>query len=109
MQFIEDAMFDAEAIRDTSSHNSNGTDAYELPVKTLIIQNTLDQIVTLQLQGSRDNVNFFNVGNTFDVAAGAWYWQSCDTFFPFGRIVAQCAVAPTTGGLSVWCEKVRGG
>jgi hypothetical protein len=107
MDFIESTMFSEEAIRDTDVHNSVGVDAQELPVKTIIAYNGLNQIVTLQVQGSRDNTNFFNVGNSFEVASTAWYWQTCDTFFPYGRVVAQCSVAPASGGLSIWCEKVR--
>lgn len=107
MNFLESVMFDAETIRDTSVHNSVGVNSYELPVKTLIINNTLNQTVTLQMQASRDNINWFNVGSTFDVVTTTWFWQSCETFFPYGRIVAQCSVAPSTGTLSVWCEKVR--
>lgn len=107
MNFIESPMFSEEAIRDTNAHNSVGVDAQELPVKTVIVYNGLNQAVTLQMQGSRDNTNFFNVGNSFDVAATTWYWQSCDTYFPYGRMIATCGSAPSSGTLSVWCEKVR--
>jgi hypothetical protein len=105
-KFIEDTMFDGQSIRDTSAHTSPTISSSELPVKTLIYNNTLDQTVTLQLQASRDQVNFFNVGSSFDVASNVWGYQTCDTFFPYGRIIAQCGTAPTTGTVSVWCEKI---
>jgi len=107
MEYLESTMFEDEAIRDTSVHNSVGVNSNEMPVKTLIVNNALNQTVTLQMQASRDNTNWFNVGTTFDVLTNAWFWQSCDTFFPYGRMVAQCSVAPASGTLSVWCEKVR--
>jgi len=105
--FLESVMFDALEIRDTSAHYTAGIPAQELPVKTLIINNGLDQTVNLQMQASRDNTNWFNVGSAFDAASG-WSYQTCETFFPYGRLIATCAVAPTTGSLSAWCEKVRG-
>jgi hypothetical protein len=108
MQYLESTMFDALAVRDTSAHNSESIPSNELPIKTLIINNSLDQTVTLQMQASRDNTNWFNVGSTFDITTG-WGYQTCETFFPYGRMVAQCSVSPTTGTLSAWCEKVGHG
>jgi len=106
MQYLESVMFEEEAIRDTAAHNSVSVPSHELPVKTVIINNGLNQIVTLQVQASRDNTNWFNVGSSFDVAATTWSYQTCDTFFPYGRIVATCSSSPASGTLSVWCEKV---
>ena len=104
-QYLEDTMFDGEAIRDTDAHNSATVPAHELPIKTLIINNGLNQTATCQVQASRDATNWFNVGSAFDVTNG-WTYQTCDTFFPYGRMVVQCSVAPTTGTFSAWCEKV---
>lgn len=106
MQFLESAMFEEESIRDTNAHTSTSIPSNELPIKTLIINNGLNQTVSLQMQASRDDTNWFNVGSAFDVAATTWTYQTCDTFFPYGRIVATCGTAPTTGALSAWCEKV---
>ena len=107
MQYLEDIMFDAEAIRDTSSHTSVSVNSHEMPVKTIIVNNDLNQTATLQMQGSRDNASWFNIGSTWDVSANTWAYQTCDTFFPYGRIIVICSVAPASGGLSAWCEKVR--
>ena len=102
----ETAIFDALAIRDTAAHNSTASSNTGYRVKTIIVSNGLNQIVTMQCQGSRDGTNWLNIGETWDVAAGASIYQSSDTYFPFMRSVATCAVAPASGALSMWLEKV---
>lgn len=102
----ETALFNAEAIRDTSAHNSVSSSNVGYRVKTIMVNNGLNQAVTFQCQGSRDNTNWVNVGGTWDVAATTWTYQSCDTYFPYMRTVATCSVAPTSGSLSFWLEKV---
>ena len=61
-----DKTFDAEAIRDTSSHN--GTTIYngEYTIKTIIVENELNQQVSLQCQGSMhdDFTHSFNIIKT---------------------------------------------
>jgi hypothetical protein len=104
---IEDIMFDSQEIRDTDEYNSIDINTRKFLTKTFIIQNSLDQTIILQLQASRDNTNWFNVGNSFDIMASIWSWKSCNIFFPYMRIVAYCPIAPTMGSLSIWCEKIR--
>ena len=95
--------FDALAIRDTSSHNGSILNLFDFQVKTLIIENSLDQQVTLQCQGSAhaDFSNSFNIGSAFNVAANTDTYQTCDSFFPYMRMTAICGSSPTTGDLTV--------
>ena len=102
----ESALFNAEAIRDTATHNSASSTNTGYRVKTVIVNNGLNQIVTMQCQGSRDNTNWINIGGAWDVAATTWIYQSCDTYFPHMRAIATCSVAPASGTLSMWLEKV---
>lgn len=102
----EAVLFNAVAIRDTAAHNSTASTNTGYRVKTIIVSNGLNQIVSMQCQGSRDGTNWINIGSSWDVAAGANIYQSCDTYFPYMRAVATCAVAPSTGTLSMWLEKV---
>ena len=104
----EIAVFDLEAIRDTAVHNSISSDNSQFHLKTIVISNGLNQTVTLQVQGSRDNSTWINIGSTFDVAASTNTYQTSDTFFPFMRITAICSVAPASGTLSAWFELLGG-
>ena len=101
--------FTDEAIRDTSSHNGATVYNGDFQIKTLIIENGLNQQVTLQCQGSghADFSNSFNIGSSFNVAASTNTYQTCDSYFPYWRIVANCNTAPTSGGLSVICYGVE--
>ena len=102
--------FDAEAIRDTSAHNGAVINNYDFQLKTIIIENHLNQIVTLQCEGSAhaDFSNKFNIGSSFNVAANADTYQTCDSYFPYMRLVAQCGSAPTTGDLTVFLIQYSG-
>jgi len=95
--------FTDEAIRNTSSHNGATVFNGDFVVKTLIIENELNQTVTLQCQASahEDFSNSFNLGSTFDVSASTNTYQTCESYFPYWRVVAQCGTAPTTGTLTV--------
>jgi hypothetical protein len=102
----ETAIFDAVAIRNTSATNSSSSSNIGYRVKTVMVNNGLDQAVSIQCQGSRDGTNWINIGTAWSVATATWTYQSCDTYFPYMRAVATCSVAPTTGTLSMWLEKV---
>jgi len=102
----ETTIFNGLEIRDTDDHTSAVSTNIGYRVKTLIVTNTMDQLVNKQCQASRDNSNWFDIGDPFEVAAGATIYQSCETYFPYVRAIASCAVAPTTGTLSMWVEKM---
>lgn len=102
--YDEDQVFIAEAIRDTLNHNSSNAMSAEFLAKTLFICNSLDQIVTLQLQGARDSI-WLNIGSSFDVASGVNTYQTVSDYFPYYRIQAQCSSTPTSGNLDVWVIK----
>lgn len=102
----ETQIFTALAIRDTNTYTSTVSDNIGYRVKTLIVTNTLDQTVTKQCQGSRDNSTWFNIGDSFTISAGATIYQTCETYFPYIRAQASCAGSPTTGTLSMWVEKM---
>ena len=90
-------------IRDTSDHTSSIVFNGEFIIKTLIVENGLNQDVTFQCEGSSDEAftNSFLIGSTWDVTANTNSFQTCDTYIPYWRIVATCASAPTTGNLTV--------
>lgn len=100
---VENKSFDAEAIRNTSVNNGDTLDIRGLKLKTIIIENGLDQQVTLQVQASAHSnfSNSFNVGSSFNVAASTNTFETSDSYFPYMRVTAQCSTAPTTGTLTV--------
>jgi len=95
---------DAVEIRDTNDHTGVAVYNGDFVIKTLIIENELDEQATLQCQGSahEDFSHFFNIGSTFNVAANTDSFQTCDSYFPYWRIIAICNTAPTTGNLTVY-------
>jgi hypothetical protein len=94
---------DALAIRDTVAHNSSVVFNGDFIIKTLVVENGLNQTVTFQCQGSAnsDFSNPFNIGSTFDVAATTNTYMTCETYIPYWRITATCSVAPASGTLNV--------
>lgn len=102
----ETQIFTDEAIRNTAVHTSSSGQNSGFRVKTIIIANTLNQSVSIQCEGSRDGSNWFTVGSPFDVAASTTTYQTCDTYFPYMRAKATCSVAPSSGTLNVWLERM---
>lgn len=96
--------FDATEIRNTSANNGTVVAQYDFQLKTIIVENHLNQTVTLQCQGSAhsDFSSAFNIGSSFDVTANTDTYQTCDSYFPYMRLVATCSTAPTTGDLTVY-------
>ncbi len=101
--------FDAEAIRDTSTHNGSTVFNGDFVIKTLIIENSLNQAVTLQCQASAnsDFSNSFNVGSSFDVTASTNTYQTCGSYFPYWRLTATCSSSPSSGSLTCFVMGVR--
>ena len=95
--------FTDEAIRNTSTHNGDAVFNGDFQVKTIIVENGLNQTVTFQCQASAnaDFSNSFDVGNTWDVSASTNTYQTCDSYFPYMRLTATCDTAPTSGDLTV--------
>ena len=100
--------FDEEAIRDTSEHTSALLDNRGFQLKTIIIENGLNQPVTLECWASRheDFSHSFLVGASFDITSSTDDYQTCESYFPFMKIKATCSTAPTTGNLSVVFEEI---
>ena len=105
-KYSEAQVLTALAIRDTSNHNSNNSVNFGYKVKTIIIDNQLDQSIVCQCQGSRDGINWFNVGATWSISATTLTFETCESYFPYFRTQVQCAVAPTTGTISMWYERM---
>lgn len=104
----QDQVFDAEAIRDTSSKTSAVSHTGEFTAETILIENGLDQQVTLQLQGCRKGGSvWFNVGSSFNVAASTNDYETVTDYFPCYRVTAICSTAPTSGDLDAWIIKSR--
>lgn len=97
-------VFDAEAIRNTADHTSSEVFNGEFVIKTLIVENGLNQEVTFQCQGSAEASfsNPFDIGTSWPVTANTNIYQTCDSYIPYWRLVATCATAPTTGTLTVF-------
>lgn len=110
MSVNQQLAFEAEEIRDTDAHNSDVVFNGDFTIKTLIIENGLNQTVTFQCQGSahEDFSNPFNIGTTWDVSASTNIYQSCSTYIPYWRVVAQCGSSPSTGSLTVIVLGVKG-
>ena len=100
--------FDEEAIRDTSVHWSVLIDNRGFQLKTVIIENGLNQTVTLECWASRhaDFSHSFIVGSSFDITADTDDYQTCDSYFPFMKVKATCSTAPTTGDVTVAFEEI---
>jgi len=103
MSVNQQRTINALAIRDTDAHNGDVVFNGDFVIKTLVIENGLDKAVYFQCQASAnsDFSNYFNVGSSWEIAATANTYQTCETYFPYWRIVATCSVAPTSGTLSV--------
>ena len=93
----------ALAIRDTDAHSSDIVFNGDFIIKTLVVENSLNQTVTFQCQGSAhsDFSNPFNIGSTWDAAASTNIYMTCETYVPYWRIIATCSVAPASGTLTV--------
>jgi hypothetical protein len=94
---------DVLAIRDTSPHTSETVFNGEFIIKTLVVENSLNQAVAFQCQGSAnsDFSNPFNIGGSWEIAATTNAYMTCETYIPYWRITATCSVAPASGTLSV--------
>lgn len=94
---------DALAIRDTSGHDGDVVFNGDFVIKTLIVENGLNQTCTFQCQGSAhsDFSNSFNIGSAWDVAASTNTYMTCENYFPYWRITATCSVAPSSGTVTV--------
>jgi len=102
---------DTLAIRDTSEHTSLEVDNGDTVIKTLVIENILDQAVTFRCEGSAnsDFSNHFDIGYPWDVPASTNIYATCNSYIPYWRIVATCASAPTSGTVTVWVMGVLHG
>ena len=103
MALNQQAPINALAIRDTNDHNSDTVFNGDLFIKTLVIENGLNQAVTLQCEGSAhsDFSNYFLIGSEWAVPANTNIYATCDSYIPYWRVVATCASAPTSGSLTV--------
>lgn len=104
----QDQIFTAEAIRDTSDHTSAVSHTGEFTAETILIENGLNQQITLQLQGCRQGGStWFDIGDPFNVAASTDDYETVTDYFPCYRIITSCATAPTAGDLDIWIIKSR--
>jgi hypothetical protein len=100
---VENTTLDALAIRDTNTLNGTVADLRGLQLKTIIVENGLDQTVTIQVQGASTLAftKSFDVGNSFDVTATTNTFETVGSYLPFMRVTATCASSPTTGSVTV--------
>ena len=109
MSVNKDLAFNELEIRDTNDHTSVEINNGDFVIKTLIIQNSLNQAVTFQCQGSAEASfdNPFDIGSTWDVTANTNTYQTCDAYIPYWRIIASCASAPSSGSLTIFVMGVE--
>lgn len=100
---------DALAIRDTNAHTCDTVFNGAFVIKTLVVENGLNQAATFQCQGSAnaDFSNPFNIGSSFEIAAMTNAYMTCETYIPYWRITATCGTAPTSGTLTVFVFEVN--
>lgn len=105
---VEMYTFEAEEIRDTNIHWGDILDLRGFSLKTIIVENDLNQTVSLECWGSRheDFSKSFLIGTSWDVTATTYEPQTCTYYYPFMRIKATCSVAPTSGDLDVVFLKI---
>ncbi|MBW1672065.1 MAG: hypothetical protein JRJ45_00215 [Deltaproteobacteria bacterium] len=103
MSVLSEKTFDELEIRDTSDHTGATVFNGSFVVKTIIIENKLDQAVTFQCQASMhpDFSNNFDVGAEWDVPANTNDYQTCESYFPYWRLIASCASSPSSGDVTV--------
>lgn len=109
MSVLSEKTFDELEIRDTNDHNGDTVFNGSFVVKTIIIENDLNQTVTFQCQASMhdDFSNNFDVGAPWDVNASTNFYQTCDSYFPYWRLVASCASSPSSGDVTVYVLGVQ--
>lgn len=105
----EDKIVDAVAVRDTSDRFSAVSDNRGAVPKTVIVHNELNQSVAVQLQGDREATfsNVINIGSPFTINATSDDYVTMSDYFPYLRVKYTCSVAPTTGAVTIYMEKVR--
>ena len=101
----KDQVFTAEAIRVTTTVNSISANTGEFNAQTIVVYNGLDESVAIQLQGSVDESTWIDIDVPFNVAATGNDYDTVTDYFPYYRVTAKCATAPTTGDLDVWILK----
>lgn len=106
--FESDVIFNALALRSTAEQISTVSNCTGYIPKTILIENGLNQVVTFQAEGSREEsfAKPITIGAPFDVAAATNTYQTLSDYFPFLRVKAICAVAPASGVLTVSLEKL---
>lgn len=110
--FGDNRVFDTEEIRDQLDHIGELTPFEGFTQLNLMARNTLDQAVTVEVQGSYDyNFTDVFVVGTFTLPIGSVTTQHdyyiVNDYFPCFRCVASCSADPTTGQLDIWAAKVR--
>jgi len=109
MSVLSEKTFDDLEIRDTNGHNGATVFNGSFVVKTIIIENELNQAVTFQCQASMhdDFSNSFDVGSEWSVTASTNSYQTCDSYFPYWRLVATCSSSPSSGDVTVYVLGVQ--
>lgn len=111
-EFEEEQIMELE-IRDTAPHPSAVADCSRFSVVTIVVENGLDQAVSVQPNGSRLStvVGYAAMGAAVDVpAAGMNYIMLTPTirgWMPFVFVIVTAAAPPTSGVLNVYALKRR--
>lgn len=105
---LETAVFSGLAIRTSGLFISAVSPNQGCIVKTVIIENMLNQTVRVQCQGARTSgfERLFTVGSEWTVPASSTTYQTCESYIPYWRVTAKCDTAPTSGDLGVFMYRV---
>lgn len=92
-------------IRDTAAHQSTSIIASAHRSFTFVFISTLDDAVSIQLQGSHGGGVWVDIGTPTIVAAGAIEYQTVTEAWAHFWCISTCAIAPTSGSLLI--EAIR--
>lgn len=96
-------------IRNTSETNSDISDSRGFIPKTVVVENNLNEDVSIQVCGSREvtMTKHEHLGDAFIIAAGETGYATLSDYFPFLRAHMTCSTAPTTGEINIYLLRVK--
>ena len=108
--FIALKIVDALEIRDTAEHYSDvvGFEPEKYNSLTIVIENSLDQDITVQVQGALNydfTIGVCNIGSSKTISANSNDYISVDDYFPFIRVKIIASTTPSAGNVNVYIVK----
>lgn len=104
----ETQVFTAEEIRDAIAHNSTIANCTTYSLVTIFVDNTLDQVISVQVYGNRANtaVGAVTIGAPFNVAINDQEARTLDPtdegYLPYIFVEITAAGVPTLGDVDAY-------